>query len=168
MGKMVLPALGRLEFLEYLNLVDLDSVSPIMGLEVLGVLNGDISAAPVIAFPKLKELSIRKMKHWEEWMIKMTVNITVMPLLQKLTIFRCPMLKSLPHGLSQLKALQTLEVRDCDSLMCMSDELQHLTTLQRLDINKCPILGPRCQEVGEDWGIISHIPNIYIDRKKIQ
>ncbi|KAF6152321.1 hypothetical protein GIB67_005975 [Kingdonia uniflora] len=66
----VLPALGRLEFLECLVLANLDSVSPIMGLEVLGVLNGDISAAPVIAFPKLKELDIWNMKHLQEWAIK--------------------------------------------------------------------------------------------------
>ncbi|KAF6175454.1 hypothetical protein GIB67_035876 [Kingdonia uniflora] len=229
----VLPALGRLEFLEDLNLCELDSVSQ-MGLEVLGVLkNGDSSAAPVIAFPNLKKLEISWMKHWEEWVIKTTVNITLMPLLQELRIRYCPLLKSLPcqilsssslremsinscphlevsylppfmeeltlqrdagslsislsiqnglhsnlksltiwnsphstlpQGLSQLKALQTLKIRDCESLTCMSDELQHLTSLQILNIYKCPILGPRCKkEVGEDWSIISHIPNIQID-----
>ncbi|KAF6140523.1 hypothetical protein GIB67_035550 [Kingdonia uniflora] len=235
--KKVLPALGRLEFLESLELKELDSVSPIMGLEVLGVLkNGDISE-PVIAFPKLKELTIWNMKHWEEWAIKTTVNITLMPLLQKLTISSCPLLKSLPcqiisfslremtinscphlevsclppfleklelrrnagslsislpiqnglhsnlkfllicysphstlpQGLSKLKSLNALEVFYCDSLTCIPEELQHLTSLQRLNISGCPILEPRCQnEVGEDWSIISHIPNIYIDGKKIQ
>ncbi|KAF6139625.1 hypothetical protein GIB67_033941 [Kingdonia uniflora] len=227
-----LPALGRLEFLEKLYLEDLDSVSQ-MGLEVLGVLkNGDSSATPVIAFPNLKKLTICEMKHWEEWVIKTTVNITVMPLLQELFIYDCPMLKSLPcqilssslremtidscpylevsylppflenlklkkdagslsislpiqnglhtnlkslairysphstlpQGLSQLKALQTLQVQNSDSLTCMSKELQHLTSLQKLIIYGCPILGPRCKkEVGEDWSIISHIPNIQID-----
>ncbi|KAF6166701.1 hypothetical protein GIB67_005563 [Kingdonia uniflora] len=230
----VLPALGRLENLKCLKLQKLDSVSP-MGLEVLGVLHGDILAL-VIVFPKLKELTISDMEHWEEWVIKTTVNITVMPLLQELSIKDCPLLKSLPcqilsnslremtidncphlefsclppfleklelyhdagslsislpiqnglhsnlkslvirysphstlpQGLSQLQALQTLEVRNCDSLTCIPDELQHLTSLQSLDINKCPILGPRCEkEVGEDWSLISHIPNIYIDRNKI-
>ncbi|KAF6154215.1 hypothetical protein GIB67_043105 [Kingdonia uniflora] len=228
----VLPALGRLEFLEDLNLSGLHSVSQ-MGIEVLGVLkNGDSSAAPVIAFPNLKKLEIWNMIHWEELVIKTTVNITLMPLLQELRIRYCPLLKSLPcqilssslremiisscpylevsylppfmeeltlqrdagpllislpiqnglhsnlksltiwnsphstlpQGLSQLKALQTLKIRDCESLTCMSDELQHLTSLQILNIYKCPILGPRCKkEVGEDWSIISHIPNIQID-----
>ncbi|KAF6139626.1 hypothetical protein GIB67_033630 [Kingdonia uniflora] len=230
--KKVLPALGKLEFLEDLYLYQLDSVSQ-MGLEVLEVLkNGDISAAPVVAFPNLKKLTIWNMKHWEEWVIKTTVNITLMPLLQTLSIWNCPMLKSLPcqilssslremtidscpylevsylpsfleklelendagsllislpiqnglhtnlnslairysphstlpQGLSQLKALQTLKIRDCDSLTRIPDELQHLTSLQKLEIYKCPILRPRCKkEVGEDWSIISHIPNIQID-----
>ncbi|KAF6174348.1 hypothetical protein GIB67_040841 [Kingdonia uniflora] len=233
--KKVLPALGRLEFLECLKLFWLDSVSQI-GLEVLGVLNSDISA-PVIAFPNLKELSIDNMKHWEEWVIQTTVDIIVMPLLQKLTISSCPLLKSLPcqilssslreikisgcphlefsylppfleklklcddagslsislpiqnglhsnlkslailglphstlpQGLSQLKALQTLKVYYCNFLSSMSEELQHLTSLQRLKIKRCPILEPRCQkEVGEDWSIISHIPNIHINSEKIQ
>ncbi|KAF6141487.1 hypothetical protein GIB67_000868, partial [Kingdonia uniflora] len=45
----------------------------------------------------------------------------------------------------------------------------NLTLLQGLDISECPILGPRClKEVGEDWNIISHIPNIHINNKKIQ
>ncbi|KAF6145084.1 hypothetical protein GIB67_013435, partial [Kingdonia uniflora] len=84
----VLPALGRLEFLEDLYLSGLYSVSAIMGLEVLGVLKN--------AFPNLKKLEISCMKHWEEWVIKTTVNITLMPLLQTLSISKCPMLKSLP------------------------------------------------------------------------
>ncbi|KAF6134589.1 hypothetical protein GIB67_025704 [Kingdonia uniflora] len=60
-----LKVLPRLDFLECLELEELDSVSPIMGLQVLNGDSVDISAisAPVIAFPKLKELSIRKMKH---------------------------------------------------------------------------------------------------------
>ncbi|KAF6152269.1 hypothetical protein GIB67_033182 [Kingdonia uniflora] len=81
-----------------------------MSLEVLGVLNGD-SSAPVIAFPKLKELSIWDMKHWEEWVVKTTINITVMPLLQTLRILSCPMLKSLPcHFLSNSLREMTIEV----------------------------------------------------------
>ncbi|KAF6134616.1 hypothetical protein GIB67_010112, partial [Kingdonia uniflora] len=68
-----------------------------------------------------------------------------------------------PQGLSQLKALQTLKVFDCNSLTCIPHELQHLTSLREFYITRCPILGPRCEKyVGEDWSIVSHIPNIYI------
>ncbi|KAF6139634.1 hypothetical protein GIB67_033638 [Kingdonia uniflora] len=208
-----------------------------MGLEVLGVLkNGDSSAAPVIEFPNLKELTIGDMIHWEEWVIKTTINITLMPLLQELSIWNCPMLKSLPcqilsssslremaiescphlevsylppfleklelshdagslsislpiqnglhsnlksllifysphstlpQDLSQLNALQTLHVYYCESLTCMSNELQHLTSLQKLIIYGCPIWVPRCEkEVGEDWSIISHIPNISLSEEE--
>ncbi|KAF6146402.1 hypothetical protein GIB67_032604 [Kingdonia uniflora] len=113
--KKVLPALGRLEFLEYLRLEDLDSVSQ-MGLEVIGVLkNGDISAAPVIAFPNLKRLEISWMKHWEEWVIKTTVNITLMPLLQKLRIYDCPMLKSLPCQILS-SSLRKMSIKSCPHL----------------------------------------------------
>ncbi|KAF6148797.1 hypothetical protein GIB67_038130 [Kingdonia uniflora] len=68
-----------------------------------------------------------------------------------------------PQGLSQLKALQALGVVDCNSLMCIPDELRHVTSLRDLAIGSCSILGPRCEkDVGKDWSIISHIPNIYI------
>ncbi|KAF6138791.1 hypothetical protein GIB67_025953 [Kingdonia uniflora] len=228
--------LPRLEFLECLELEELDSVSSIMGLQVLNGGSGDISE-PVIAFPNLKKLDISYMKHWEEWVITTTTDITVMPLLQKLTISHCPLLKSLPcqilsnslremlisncphlkvsclppflenlllgfdagslsislpiqnglhsklkflyiwcsphstlpQGLSQLKSLKFLIVSDCNSLTCIPEELQYLTSLEELCITECPILGPRCQkEVGEDWSIICHIPNIYNDGEKIQ
>ncbi|KAF6140536.1 hypothetical protein GIB67_035563 [Kingdonia uniflora] len=116
----VLPALGRLEFLECLVLKELDSVSQ-MGLEVLGVLNGDI------VFPKLKELSIRKMKHWKDWVIMTTVNITVMPLLQKLTIWSCPMLKSLPCQILS-NSLREMTIDSCPHLevSCLSPFLEKL------------------------------------------
>ncbi|KAF6148795.1 hypothetical protein GIB67_038128, partial [Kingdonia uniflora] len=70
---------------------------------------------------------------------------------------------TLPQGLSQLKALRTLTILDCKSLMCIPDELRHVTSLRELYITLCPNLGPRCKkDVGKDWSIISHIPNIFI------
>ncbi|KAF6142872.1 hypothetical protein GIB67_021830 [Kingdonia uniflora] len=68
-----------------------------------------------------------------------------------------------PQGSSQLKALQTLKVVGCNYSMCIHEELQHLTLLRELVISRCSILGPRCEkDVGEDWNIVSHIPNIHI------
>ncbi|KAF6152340.1 hypothetical protein GIB67_005994 [Kingdonia uniflora] len=70
-------------------------------------------------------------------------------------------LKTLPQGLSQLKALQNLKILGCNSLMCIPDELRHVTSLRKLVIARCSILVPRCgKDVGKDWSIISHIPNI--------
>ncbi|KAF6164889.1 hypothetical protein GIB67_017092 [Kingdonia uniflora] len=71
---------------------------------------------------------------------------------------------SLPQGLAHLKSLQRLFIFECKKVKCIPQELQHLTSLQELEIIDCDILGPRCQkEVGEDWNIISHIPNIQVD-----
>ncbi|KAF6152312.1 hypothetical protein GIB67_005966 [Kingdonia uniflora] len=68
---------------------------------------------------------------------------------------------TLPRGLSQFKTLLILKILDCNSLMCIPDELRHVTSLHELVIARCSILGPRCEkEVGKDWSIISHIPNI--------
>ncbi|KAF6152285.1 hypothetical protein GIB67_005939 [Kingdonia uniflora] len=197
----------------------------------MGLFNGLEASTTTVAFPNLKELLIKDMKHWKEWVMETSSeDIAVMPLLQRLDIYECPVLKSVPHqilsqsvrklfisdcpeltisclpplleeltldgdagslsksfpfndntslkvmwiqnslhstlpqGLSQLKALQTLKVVDCNSLTCIPEELQHVTSLREFYIIRCPILGPRCdkKDVGEDWSIISHIPNIYI------
>ncbi|KAF6174306.1 hypothetical protein GIB67_040799 [Kingdonia uniflora] len=87
-----------------------------MGLEVLGVLNADSSAAPVIAFPNLKKLDISWMKHWEEWVIQTTVNITLMPLLQTLSIGSCPLLKSLPCQILSSSSLREMTITSCPHL----------------------------------------------------
>ncbi|KAF6164842.1 hypothetical protein GIB67_017045 [Kingdonia uniflora] len=74
---------------------------------------------------------------------------------------------SLPRGLAQLKSLTRLIILYCNKLECLPEELQHLTSLLELEIRDCFILGPRCQKGGEDWKIISHIPNIKVDYKNI-
>ncbi|KAF6140538.1 hypothetical protein GIB67_035565 [Kingdonia uniflora] len=140
-----LRALGRLEFLEFLELVGLDSISQ-MGLEVLGVLNGD-SSAPVIAFPKLKMLSIRKMKHWEEWVIKTTVNITVMPLLQTLIIRKMKhweewVIKTTVN-ITVMPLLQTLIIRSYPLLKSLPCQILS-NSLREMTIGSCPHLEFSC------------------------
>ncbi|KAF6175317.1 hypothetical protein GIB67_021822, partial [Kingdonia uniflora] len=71
-------------------------------------------------------------------------------------------------ALGRLEFLQKLTISHCPVLKSLPEELQHLISLRELNIRGCSILGPRCQkEVGEYWSIISHIPNIYIDKVKI-
>ncbi|KAF6152368.1 hypothetical protein GIB67_006022 [Kingdonia uniflora] len=88
--------------------------------------NGDISK-PVIAFPKLKELTIWNMNHWEEWVIKTTVNITFMPLLRKLSIHYCSMLKSLPCQILS-NSLRKMTIENCPHLeiSCLPPFLEEL------------------------------------------
>ncbi|KAF6164849.1 hypothetical protein GIB67_017052 [Kingdonia uniflora] len=75
---------------------------------------------------------------------------------------------SLPRVLTQLKSLEKLTISHCDKLERLPQELQHFTSIQELNIYGCSVLGPRCQKGREDWNIISHIPNIQVDEKKIQ
>ena len=70
--------------------------------------------------------------------------IIIMPCLQKLEIWNCPKLKSLPDFLFK-------------------------TSLQEFEVTGNPILCERYQRgTGEDWAKISHIPNISIDRIEVQ
>ncbi|KAF6166522.1 hypothetical protein GIB67_005384 [Kingdonia uniflora] len=153
--KLVLPTLGRLEFLEELYLSQLDSVSAIMGIEVLGVLNADSSAAPVIAFPNLKKLIIDDMNHWEEWVIKTTVNITLMPLLQTLSIGSCPLLKSLPCQILSSSSLREMTITSCPHL-----EVSYLPPfLEELNLCFNPVMTSvsfklYCEKMIKDWAKI--------------
>ncbi|KAF6152247.1 hypothetical protein GIB67_005901 [Kingdonia uniflora] len=88
----VLPPLTKLESLQYLLLQELDSMSP------MGLFNGFEASTTTVAYPNLKKLAINDMKHWEEWVMETSnEDITIMPFLQRLDIYNCPMLKSLPH-----------------------------------------------------------------------
>ncbi|PIA27069.1 hypothetical protein AQUCO_08300039v1 [Aquilegia coerulea] len=77
---------------------------------------------------------------------------------------------SLPKGFNHLTAIQYLTFYDCESLDFDLNELKHLTMLQELSISYCSILAKRFQSPsGEDWMIIlSHVPNIKIDRQYIK
>ncbi|XP_060967423.1 putative disease resistance RPP13-like protein 1 [Cannabis sativa] len=62
--------------------------------------------------------------------------------------------------------LKKLTIEECPYLWCLPKELP--TSLSDLHISYCTLLRPRVQrEIGEDWPIIAHIPNIILDRKKI-
>ncbi|KAK1280494.1 hypothetical protein QJS04_geneDACA015140 [Acorus gramineus] len=83
--------------------------------------------------------------------------------LQSLTIWACDRLSSLGEGLRGLTALTKLSIVGCKELGCMPEYMGSLTSLQSLRIVNCPDLKRRCErEKGEDWHLISHIPNIRI------
>ncbi|KDO38875.1 hypothetical protein CISIN_1g048798mg, partial [Citrus sinensis] len=130
-----LPPLGKLPSLEQLFISYMSSVKRV-GDEFLGV-------EIIIAFPKLKSLSIDGLMELEEWDYGITRTgntfINIMPRLSSLAINYCPKIKALP------------------------DHFHQTTTLKELRIWGCDLLEERyCKGEGEDWPKISHIPNLHI------
>jgi Leucine-rich repeat (LRR) protein len=149
----VLLPLGRLPNLECLELRLLKVRrldAGFLGIEKdenASINEGEI--ARVTAFPKLKKLLIWNLEEVEEWDgIERRVGeedgsttsiISIMPQLQHLQVFICPLLRALPDYVLE-------------------------APLQKLEIMGCPILRKRYgkEEMGEDWQKISHIPDIGI------
>ncbi|KAG5234420.1 disease resistance protein [Salix suchowensis] len=150
----VLPLLGRLPNLESLELysvgvrrLDAGFVG-IEEVENANINEGEI--ARVTAFPKLKRLQISclyKLKEWdgierrvgEEDATTSSIFI-IMPQLQHLTIWQCPLLRALPDYVLAAP-LQVLRITDCPNL--------------RKRYGK--------EEKGEDWHKISHIPKVTVN-----
>ncbi|XP_070682213.1 putative disease resistance protein RGA3 isoform X2 [Malus domestica] len=144
----VLPPLGKLPSLERLELWGMEGVKKV-GVEFLGIEKETSSASSCITlFPKLKKLQFFYMNAWEEWKgveewKEEDSHITIMPWLSSLHFFRCHQLKTLP-------------------------DLLRKTPLQTLHIIDSGYLARGCQKGrGKEWPKISHIPNIYIDGKRI-
>ncbi|RWR74947.1 putative disease resistance protein RGA3 [Cinnamomum micranthum f. kanehirae] len=150
---VLLPGLGKLHSLKYLEIIQADEVK-VVGGEFYK--NADARAKET-GFPKLEKLHFESMLNWEEWKLKAMPSLKLlesfdckklkaMPsdgwgLLESLltlTISCCPKLTSLPEGLGQLKALQTLQIRDCKRLSSLFDGFEQLKSLCRLDIWDCP------------------------------
>ncbi|KAJ6386627.1 hypothetical protein OIU78_016536 [Salix suchowensis] len=150
----VLPPLGRLPNLESLSL---DRVgvrrldAGFVGIEEVENANNinEGETARVTAFPKLKTLEIWNLEELEEWDgierrvgeedATTTSIFIIMPQLQHLEIYSCPLLRALP-----------------DYVLA--------APLQLLHIRGCPNLRKRYgkEEKGEDWHKISHIPKVTI------
>ncbi|KAH9750758.1 hypothetical protein KPL71_013998 [Citrus sinensis] len=143
-----LPPLGKLQSLENLHIWRMASVKRV-GDEFLGIESdhhdSSSSSSVIIAFPKLKSLSINEMEELEEWDYGITRTgntvIDIMPRLSSLTIILSHKLKALP------------------------DYIHQTTTLKELHILGCDLLEERYRKgEGEDWPKISHIPNFEIWR----
>ncbi|KAF6159030.1 hypothetical protein GIB67_022185 [Kingdonia uniflora] len=114
-----LPSLGKLPFLEVLNIQRMKSVRR-LGLDFLGISDieeEDINASSInrrqlIVFPKLIKLELGWMSELEEWVLPFERRDTlqIMPRLRSLTIGWAPKLKVLP-ALGRLESLEELTIR---------------------------------------------------------
>ncbi|KAF6159032.1 hypothetical protein GIB67_022187 [Kingdonia uniflora] len=106
-----LPALGRLESLEELDISGLDSLQRI-GPEFFGISEDDVTrcgssrggeSVPIIVFPKLKTLDfsfISELEEWEMMMPSWREDVSfIMPCLKELRLGFCKKLKVVPHNI---------------------------------------------------------------------
>ncbi|KDO40791.1 hypothetical protein CISIN_1g0439642mg, partial [Citrus sinensis] len=130
-----LPPLGILPSLEKVIITYMISVKRV-GNEFLGI-------EIIIAFPKLKSLTISWMLELKEWNYGITRTgnafINIMPRLSSLTIDSCPKLKALPDHFHQTTTLKELIIR-----------------------SNCGLLEECYRNRGGDWRKISRIPNLEI------
>ncbi|XP_049386411.1 putative disease resistance protein RGA3 [Solanum stenotomum] len=121
-----IPSLGQLKFLRYLELIgflELECIGPTFyGVEI----NGNIQV-----FPSLKELVLEEMHNFIEWKGD-EVGERLFPMLEKLRITKCPLLKSTP---SQFEILRELRIERVDSEMPLLNLCSNLTSLANLFVS---------------------------------
>ncbi|KAL5980747.1 hypothetical protein ACLOJK_028657 [Asimina triloba] len=163
----ILPPLGHLPFLSYLEIEKMDQVEQ-MGAEMGG------------GFPSLKEFCLSSMSsltsmprgmlqaltQLEDLRIAgcdqlVTLEDEVLPsTLKHLEFSHCLNLKSLPRTPHALTSLQYLTIENCPRVASLPEEGLP-SSLERLGIVGCPMLKERClKDIGEDWPKISHIPYV--------
>ncbi|XP_030969145.1 putative disease resistance protein RGA3 [Quercus lobata] len=143
-----LPPLGKLRFLESLEIWGSDSMKKV-DVEFLGIESNrkkdeemaSTSTSSLILFPNLKSLFFESMFEWEEWDgmgesgVSESVLILIMPRLRVLTICQCPKLKSLPNFLEKT-SLEELTI-DCriSNWMTLACHLPGLKSLRCDNLN---------------------------------
>ncbi|KAM4077862.1 hypothetical protein ACJW30_12G172100 [Castanea mollissima] len=86
--------------------------------------------------------------------------------LQILVIESCPNLTAFPEWLVNLESLRRLMILNCPKLSSLK---LCLPALRSFRIAECPELIRRYQpEIGEDWHMIAHASDIYLDSKRIK
>ncbi|CAO2818331.1 unnamed protein product [Amaranthus hypochondriacus] len=131
--------LQRLRHLKLINIPDLESMPNSIG-----------------SLTKLEGLclqSVSKVKALPDWLGDLTR-------LQQLTIKSLPLLTTLPETLGQLSSLKQLEFQCCPKLKQLPNSFANLMSLEQLDIRECPKLVKRCQQDGEDFSVIQHVPEV--------
>ncbi|XP_017976162.1 PREDICTED: putative disease resistance protein RGA1 [Theobroma cacao] len=94
-----------------------------------------------------------------QWLLQGSANT-----LKQLDIERCENLTTTPEW-KTLTSLERLWIFKCPKLSTLPEKMQRL---KRLSIIECPILSERCKpETGEDWPSIAHVSRICLDGAEI-
>ncbi|KAL4597841.1 hypothetical protein ACB092_11G017300 [Castanea dentata] len=157
-----LPSLGRLPFLEVLEITELCVKK--VGDEFLGIEDSKYKKDYDIIFPYLKSLQFRDMFRWEEWIgvggtgeeeeendngiVTNPIIIKILPRLHSLSILGCHELKSLPDYVLTAPLLKELEISSSGYGLRLLEE--------------------HYQRDGENWHKISHISNIKLGYVYVQ
>ncbi|QHO22375.1 hypothetical protein HN51_046259 [Arachis hypogaea] len=119
----VLPPLGKLPFLESLEITNMPNVK-IVGVEFLGIgLNhedavNEGSSPDAVAFPRLRKLHFIKLDEWKGWT---GINVNggdkkIMPQLSSLSVVNCEKLESLPDYIKKKENLKPV-IEGCPLLL---------------------------------------------------
>ncbi|RWR74935.1 putative disease resistance protein RGA3 [Cinnamomum micranthum f. kanehirae] len=169
---MLLPVLGKLHSLKYLEIIGADEVK-VVGSEFYG--NVKDARGKETRFPKLEELYFRSMLNWEEWKLEQEYG-ELMPSLKQLRIFNCKKLKAMPNYLPS--TLREVTIYDCNEVIWAQDNplphllrltltyvggmsskpLSYLPALQTLEI-----VGFSCELLSSDgWGLLESLHTLTI------
>ncbi|XP_027166975.1 putative disease resistance protein RGA3 [Coffea eugenioides] len=135
--ELTLPTLGQLSSLQYLYLCGLENTTCI-GLSFYGICEeedgrsaGSGTTSRQTFFPALKILSLDRMKNLEEW--KDAHVMDVFPVLEKLYIWDCPQLTTIPAP-SRFPSLAVLEIKENCHVLLAEKVLSHITNLSSLEL----------------------------------
>eukprot|EP00258_Populus_trichocarpa_P036671 XP_024452690.1 putative disease resistance protein RGA3 isoform X3 [Populus trichocarpa] len=124
-----LPALGCLPRLKILEM------SGMRNVKCIGNEFYSSSGGAAVLFPALKELTLEDMDGLEEWIVPGGEGDQVFPCLEKLSIWSCGKLKSIP--ICRLSSLVQFRIERCEELGYLCGEFHGFTSLQILRIVNC-------------------------------
>ncbi|KAL1809360.1 hypothetical protein ACET3Z_026350 [Daucus carota] len=128
------------------------------------------SFSSVISFPKLTSLTLYGWKKVRSILLDGKLDdrlSSTFPALTLLYINDFEGVKSLPESLAKLPSLERLRIWNCNNLKSLPT-FDESHSLQYLKIFQCTILEERCRrESGPEWFKIQHIPRIQIGHELI-
>ncbi|KAL4631901.1 hypothetical protein ACB092_04G012100 [Castanea dentata] len=137
---------------------------------VIGGFIEELDAFPILRYPSIRysHASLKKLILLGRPTLNSLPNgIQLFTALEELQIVNFNGMEALPDWLSDLSSLQKLSLYYCKKLMYLP--ILHLTNLKHLHIFYCRNLKKRyAKGSGAEWLQIAHVPNISIDRERIQ